>query len=620
MTAAIGHNNGPALFQDRDYQTEAVQSIWNYFMSSTGNPLVAMPTGTGKSVVIARFLQSVLMRYPAQRILILTHAQELIAQNYKKLKGLWPFSPAGIYSAGLKTKDSSKPITFAGIASIVKQAMLFGHIDLILIDECHLVSPAEATMYQRFIRDLKKRNPYLKVIGFTATPWRLGHGRLTDPIVKTIDGEEVEIPSLFTDVCFDITHPEAFARLIAEGYLSPLSAKRTKTLLDVTGVHMRGGEFIEKELQDAVDRDDITEAALREALELGHDRKKWLVFATGIDHAKTIAGMLNMMGISARCVHSKMKEDGDDRDEVLEGHKRGDFRAIVNNNVLTTGYDDPEIDFIIILRPTASSVLWVQMLGRGTRPLFAPGPYDLNTYEGRWAAIYAGGKKNCLVADYAANSSRLGPIDDPLIPSRRGKGGGVAPVKECPACECYVHASLRFCKEILDDGTICNHEFIFESKLNLEASSDALIKGELPVVKVFKVDHITVMKHSKVGAPPMVRISYYCEGHRKFEEFLCPEHTNYASVKARQWWRVRSADPMPANTDEVLKQIEGLPHATHLRVWTNKKYPEIMASCIDGTAFGTQEARLDAPKLDVDVPHDKPVSAFASDFDDDIPF
>lgn len=611
MNAGIGHNNGPALFQDRQYQTEAVQSLWTYFMSNAGNPLVAMPTGTGKSVVIARFLQSVLMRYPAQRILILTHSKELIAQNYKKLKGLWPFSPAGIYSAGLNTKDSSKPITFAGIASIVKQALLFGHIDLVLIDECHLVSPAEATMYQKFINDLKKRNPYLKVIGFTATPWRLGHGRLTDPIIKTINGEEVEIPSLFTDVCFDITHPEAFARLIAEGFLSPLSAKRTKTLLDVSGVHMRGGEFIEKELQDAVDRDDITEAALREALELGHDRKKWLVFATGIEHSDNIAAMLNMMGISARSVHSKMD---DNRDDVLEAHKRGDFRAIVNNNVLTTGYDDPEIDFIIILRPTASSVLWVQMLGRGTRPLFAPGPYDLNTYEGRWAAIYAGGKKNCLVADYAANSSRLGPIDDPLIPSRRGKGGGVAPVKECPACECYVHASLRFCKEIKDDGTVCNHEFVFESKLNLEASSDALIKGELPVVTVFKVDHITIMKHTKAGVPPMARISYYC-GHRKFEEFICPEHTNYASVKARQWWRLRSENPMPTNTDEAMKQMEHLPHATHLRVWVNKKFPEIMASCIDGTAFGTQEAQIDAPHLDLDKP-----MQLNRDLDEEIPF
>ena len=613
MTAGIGHNNGPALFQDRQYQTEAVQSIWTYFMSHAGNPLIAMPTGTGKSVVIARFLQSVFMRYPTQRILILTHSKELFAQNYKKLKGLWPFSPAGIYSAGLNSKNSSQPITFAGIASIVKQAALFGHIDLVLIDECHLLSPNENTMYQKFIADLMKRNPYLKVVGFTATPWRLGHGRLTDPIIKTINGEEVEIPSLFTEVCFDITHPEAFARLLAEGFLSPVAAVRTKTLLDVSGVHMRGGDFIEKELQEAVDRDDITEAALREAIELGADRRKWLVFASGVEHSENVSAMLNMMGVSARCVHSKME---DDRDEVLEAHKRGEFTAVVNNNVLTTGYDDPEIDFIIILRPTASSVLWVQMLGRGTRPLYAPG-YDLNTFEGRWAAIYAGGKKNCLVADYAANSKRLGPIDDPLIPARKGKGGGVAPVKECPACERYVHASKRFCTEILDNGTICNHEFIFESKLNLEASSDALIKGELPIVSVFKVDHITVVKHTKAGVPPMARVSYYC-GNRKFEEFLCPEHKNYAAVKARQWWKKRSENPMPETADELMRQMEMIPQATHLRVWVNKRYPEIMASCIDGTAFGTEEARLDAPQLEVDTP--RSYASAGHDLDDDIPF
>ena len=172
-------------FQDRPYQTEAVQSIWNYFQDGgTGNPVVAMPTGTGKSVVIARFLQSVYERFPGQRIVLLTHVKELIQQNYEKLMSMWPFAPAGVYSAGLRRKDVGKPITFAGIQSVWRKPEIFGRVDLIIVDEVHLVPMTKMTMYQKFLNALLQVNPHLKMIGLTATPWRLGQGLITDPIEK----------------------------------------------------------------------------------------------------------------------------------------------------------------------------------------------------------------------------------------------------------------------------------------------------------------------------------------------------------------------------------------------------------------------------------------------------
>jgi DNA repair protein RadD len=604
-------------FQDRQYQIEAVGSIWSYFKRETGNPVLALPTGTGKSIVIARFLQSVFNNYPNQRVMMLTHVKELIQQNYEKLMAVWPFAPCGIYSAGLNKREHHKAITFAGIASVAKRWAMFGHVDLIIIDEAHLVSPSDATMYQTFIQGLRSINPWIKVIGLTATPWRLGHGHITDPVVKP-NGEEE--PSIFTDVCFDITGVEAFNRLIAEGFLTPLVPKRTRTVLDVDGVHMRGGEFIEKELQLAVDKDEVTYAALKEAMEIGHDRRKWLIFAAGTEHADHIADMLNTLGIPTGCVHSKREG----RDQTIQDFKRGKLRAVVNNNVLTTGFDDPEIDMIIVLRPTASSVLWVQMLGRGTRPLFAPG-YDLDDTGQRLAAIEAGGKRNCLVLDYAQNTKRLGPINDPVVPRRKGQKGGEAPVKCCPACDTWVHASLRFCGTIKDDGTVCQHEFKFEHKLNVQAGSNELIKGDLPVVNVFKVDHITMERHEKLGRPPMIRISYFC-GYKKFDEFFCPEHTDWAGKKARRWWKERSSDPMPTTVADALEVIGTLRHATHLRVWVNKKWPEILATCFDGSAFGDQESSEGgAPTVQVTPTVDLSALGTGSPAarvwdDDDIPF
>ncbi len=581
------------MLQDRSYQTEAVGAIYNYFATKKGNPLVAMPTGTGKSIVIARFLESIFRSYPNQRVLVLTHVKELIEQNYDKLKTVWPNAPAGINSAGLGRNDFLHPIIFAGIASVAKKAMYFGHVDLVLIDEAHLLSPNENTMYQKFLSELLKTNPAMKVIGFTATKWRLGHGDITE-------GEG----AIFTDTCFDITTMHAFNRLIAEGYLAPLIPKHTRALLDVDGVHMRGGEYIQSELQNAVDRDEITAAALREALEMGHDRRHWLIFCAGVEHAINVAQMLTSMGFPCATVHSKMTDA--ERDKNIADFKAGRVRAITNNNVLTTGFDMPGIDLILMLRPTASPVLWVQMLGRGTRPFSCA----------EWT------KENCLVLDFAGNTRRLGPINDPVVPRRKGQKGGEAPVKLCGSCATYNHASVRFC-------VCCGQEFIVQTKLKAAASTEQLIKGDTPIVEVFKVDHITYAVHRKHDVPDMIRVSYYC-GLRMFNEFVCIEHEGFAGRKARHWWRDRTETPMPATTAEALEIADTLKPATHLRMWVNKKYPEILKTCFDNTAFGTVESDGVLPSIEpTGVPTEniikpnlptKQAYEVTDQYDDDIPF
>lgn len=555
------------MIQARSYQIEAVHSVYTYFSANSGNPLIAMPTGTGKSVVIALFLQSVFYYYPNQKILVLTHVKELIEQNYAKLMQIWPNAPAGINSAGVGKRDTLHKIIFGGIASVIGQWQNLGHVDLILIDEAHLVSPNEGTMYQKLIAGLKSVNPYLKVIGLTATPWRIGQGKITD------DG-------LFTDFCFDITGLEAFNRLIAEGYLCTLIPKKTEMLLDVEGIHIRGGDFVASELQHAVDKAEITYAALKESMEVGADRHKWLIFCSGIEHAMHTSEMLNSMGIPCACIHSKLKKT--EREQILADYKAGKYRALTNNNVLTTGFDAPDIDLIIVLRPTASPVLWVQMLGRGTRPVYAPG-FDLSTAEGRLLAISHGPKQNCLVLDFAGNSKRLGPINDPVIPRKKGKGTGEAPVKLCDRCGVYNHASVRHC-------IYCGYEFPIQTKITQEASTVEIVRSEMPVVEEFKIDHITYGEHRKHDTAPILKVSYYC-GLKRFDDYVCIQHAkdSFAGRKAGKWWRERSDFPVPDTTELALQASSTLKTATHVRVWTNKKYPEILAYCFDGTCFGKEE-------------------------------
>lgn len=534
------------LIQLRDYQTAAVQSVWEYFKTNTGNPCLALPTGTGKSVVIGGFLEQIYRQYPMQKVLVLTHVKELIQQNYEKLKAMWPHAPAGINSSGLNRRDFHDRIIFAGIASVAKHAKSFGRVDLVLVDEAHLISPNEETMYQRFLMALRGINPYIKVIGFTATPWRLGQGKITQ------DG-------IFTDICFDMTSVAAFNWLIQQGYLSPLIPKKTELLLDVSGVHKSGGEFKANELQLAVDKDAITYEALTETLQLGADRNHWLIFASGVEHANNIASMLTTMGVECKAVHSKMSDA--ERDSIIAEFKAGKIRAVVNNNVLTTGFDFPAIDLIVMLRPTSSTVLWVQMLGRGTRP---------------WE-----GKENCLVLDFAGNTARLGPINDPVIPRKKGEKTGEAPVRICPKCSMYNHASARFCGgQPYPTAEGCGEEFTFTTKLRKAASTNELIKSDAPIVEVFFVDSVTYAVHNKPGKPPSLKVSYYC-GLRRFVEFIHFELPGWGERKAKQWWGDRVQEGITAFPVTTATALEWAPKAlqvpTRVRAWTNKPYPEIMA-------------------------------------------
>lgn len=261
----------------RDYQNRAVVSPFDYWMNGgKGNPAIGMPTGTGKSVVIAEFNRLAVTRYPQTRILNLTHSRELIRQNHDKLKELWSVAPSGVLSAGLNRRDFGFPITFAGIGSIVKHAEKFKHTNLITIDECHTVSVKENAMYFRFLKELQAYNPKVKVLGLSATLYRMGSGSIVSP------------GSIFTDVCLDLTSMDEFNRFIDEGYLVPLIPRPTDTELDVSSVRMSAGDYNMHDLQAAVDKDSITRAAVSEMIEKGQGRKSWLVFASGIEHSLSL--------------------------------------------------------------------------------------------------------------------------------------------------------------------------------------------------------------------------------------------------------------------------------------------------------------------------------------------
>lgn len=488
----------------RDYQQASIDALVDYFMHNDGNPLVVLPTGAGKSHVIAAFVKLV-MGYPNQRVMMLTHVKELIEQNYLKLMEHWEFAPAGVYSAGLKSRDKHDDIIFAGIQSVHKKAFEFGRFDLIVIDECHLISPNANTMYRRFIDDQKRINPYLKLVGLTATPFRTSSGDIT-----TSEG------ALFDAIAYE----KPMIELINEGYLSPLVSKRTVTEIDLSGVHSRGGEFINKELQAATDKEAITQAAVQEIIGYGRDRKAWLIFCAGVDHAIHVKDELVANGITAAVVTGNTPNL--EREQILNDYKSGAIRAISNCDVLTTGFDAPNTDLIALLRGTQSPGLYVQMVGRGTR--------------------LAENKANCLVLDFAGNVMRHGPVDQvrPWTPSKHQKGE--APSKVCNntlengvVCNTIAAASAKKC-------AVCGFEFPFETKPAHEASSNnSAIMSTESLIATVEVSGAFFNLHYKRDAdpeinPPTLRVTYLSGIRSHHKEWVAIFHNGFAKNKAVSWW------------------------------------------------------------------------------------
>ena len=535
----------------RSYQVEAVESIFKYFSNNTGNPLLCLPTGTGKSVIIAMLLKKIFEIYPNQKVLMITHVKELIQQNYEKLKAVWNDAPVGIYSAGLKKRESQQNIIFCGIQSVAKKAELFGSVDLVVIDEAHLVSHNANSQYRNFIAKLKESNAYLKVVGLTATPFRSNFGLLTDA-------------GIFTDIAFDITQKDEFVKLINQGYLSALVPFATNHKIDVSNVKITNGEYNQKELAKVVNSGNITEKILNDAIEIAKNRNKWLIFAAGIEHGKDICNRLNEKGVLTTCVFGDLSNS--ERDKNIQDFKAGKYKAIVNYGVLTTGFDCPEIDCIIMVRPTLSPVLWVQMLGRGTRP--------------------SANKENCLVLDYAGNTERLGAINDPKIPHKsktknKKQKQGEATLKTCPMCEATNIAQNMYCWK-------CNYFFKGE-KLSSVSSDLALIeKTSLQFAKISKIN-ITI--YQKKGKPKCLKVDYYC-GINKVTEFLCPLHGGYATDMFFKWLKVmlnaridgRMTEENLANyIPPLLRYLNN--KELYFILDFSKKYANVYARLIDGKWF-----------------------------------
>lgn len=517
----------------RDYQQAAIDAVYSAWREGTAKHLlVVAPTASGKSLMIAKLIEDITSK--GGRVLVLCHRKELILQDAGAIFNLTGVR-CGIYSAGVGRKEATEQVTVAGIQSIGKKAYSVGPFSVIIVDEAHLIPRKSETLYKKFLDESLIAQPKLKIVGFTATPYRLDSGYLhqgKDAIFDSI-AYEIEIPSL-----------------IKQGWLCPVISQGGIAKIDLKGLHLRGGEYIPTELATAAEDTVLVKKAVSEIVELGKDRKGWLIFASSVKHATMIREAMQSHGIDDAVVVTA-DTPAEDRTGAVEAFKAKKIRCLININIYTTGFDAPHVDLIAMLRPTKSASLYVQVVGRGMR--LSPG------------------KENCLLLDYAGVVVEHGPIDAVKV-KKKGDGGGEAPAKECPKCRNLVHCAVTECPEcgyIFPERKIAAHD--------TRAYTGAVLLEQVKPESI-PVTSVEYFIHKKAGKPDSVRVEYRSGFYTRMSEWLCPAHEGMARQLMVKRWKEQASGPPPQTAQEFLDRSAQMNVPSHLIIKQvpGEKYPKIV--------------------------------------------
>lgn len=332
----------------RPYQQEASEKALSFFQTKKkGNAIMVLPTGSGKSLIIADIAHKL-----NEPIIIFQPSKEILEQNFAKLQS-YGVLDCSIYSASFNSKEISR-ITFAMIGSVKSKPEFFSHFKYIIIDECHLVnSKNDESMYNSFLKKL-----YCKVIGLTATPYRLSTDGFGGSILKFLTRTR---PRIFSEMIYHVQIKE----LADQGFLAKMEYYQINIVNpEKLQINSTGADYTDKSVQnhykDIGFNDELKKIVLRL---IKAERKNILVFTRFVDEAKELSESLGNIADWVSGESSKKE-----RESVLNRFKSGEIMVVCNVGVLTTGFDFPELETIVLARPTMSLALYYQMIGRAIRP------------------------------------------------------------------------------------------------------------------------------------------------------------------------------------------------------------------------------------------------------------
>ena len=579
------------LIKPRDYQAACTPALLKWFKDHEPeqSPCLELPTGAGKSVVIADFASQMVSH--GKRVLVLCRQKELVEQNAERLSQMAPEVSVGVYCAGLDRKDTDQDVIFATVQSVIKSVHKIGKINCILVDEAHQIPAKSDSQYGQVFEKIRQYQPKCRMVGLTATPYRTTSGMIYGE-GKMFHGCAYSVP---------------LKRMLSEGHIVPWTLPDV-TAVDVSHVPVRGAEYATEELSEAFI--EKVQDNVAEIVALTGRRRRILIFAASVKHAEALSHEIRRR-INTREMQDPQVVTGDtpaaQRDKLINWFKsdQGGAKVLVNVGVLTTGFDAPNVDCVVICRATKSAGLFYQILGRGMRKH----PH----------------KDDFLVLDFGGNFEEHGdPREDNFGRSEQDekrvfcknceiyvlqedcrchKCGEVLNHKPCPACGSSVPSDWRKCKSKLDAEHLFSEECGFDFTalrcrrelpagdkcLNIITKEDTFctecqqaieraiqegkslknscVKAETIWWKVTDVDY-SVHVPKDEGKNPSLRVTYKCvredwddllkkkvELNGRFMEWLCFEHEGFAKSKAIQWWGKHSNFACPDSVVEAREII-----------------------------------------------------------------
>ena len=533
----------------RPYQQAAIDDLYQWWMDHPGveeSPILVMPTGSGKSVVIAELTRLLWEYWPEDhpRTLIIVPSKELAEQNSDKLARLLPdHLHLGYYSASVGQKNPDADVIVATIGSIAKKAHVLGNIKMVIIDEFHLLNTNGMGQYRKLLNELATYCKF-RTIGLTATPFR-GNG------IWLTDG----IDPLFTG----IAHEVKMQTLLDAGHLAPMVRPvDILTRMDMSGIEISASthDYNLHTLSERVSQ--YLPAVVAETIRVTVDRKKLIAFTPTVSNATDMSALFNASGI--RCAVVTGETPKADREYLIEQFKAGNLRCLVTVLALATGFDVPDVDCVVWARPTVSPVLYVQGAGRGMRT--------------------SPGKTDCLWLDFSDTTERLGPLDAIRGRSKRKPTKSGAPFAICDECGSQVRpASALVCPE-------CGYQLRVEEEKQFSGASNSAVMLHQVGMKIrrYEVHKVTYHKHYKEGAPDSLRIEYWNGLRVVAKEWVCLLHTGFAKQKAMNWIAARLPGDKKVKEDNPIDSIDSavalcVLHALKpvgIHVNETGKYPEIV--------------------------------------------
>jgi len=544
----------------RGYQVRTLTQAWEA-MQQKLRILITAPCSAGKTILFSKIIQRLLREQPGFRVLILVDREILVSQSRDKLKMVAPelTEHIGIVCASVSsTKTLDAPVTIASKQSLVNNLDKFPPVQLIIIDEVHLVgTPHQDEMvpdqWGKIITRLQEYNPLVRLIGCTASPYRLGS---KGGYIYGNRNREDAAPY------FDCVDAEITTRELLDGNfitkLTGMASVSDSFQADLTHVGMVAGEFNLGQVSTMMCRPVHVQSCVDAWLKFAAGRKKTLVFCASIEHAEQIAAAFNNHGISSCAIHSKLSQVDDAiRMKALADGTMQVFTSVAK---LTTGMDVSDIDTIIMARPTKSTALYQQCIGRGQR--------------------LAEGKEECLVIDLTGCTSEFGTDMDHLnVAVPRSAGGGEAPAKICPGtkadgsvCGQSVHASLKFCPT-------CSYEFPATEEVQAAMGvMKEVVFNEIPEPETIEVTEVGYAVHTSAKSGfNLIKVTYYCGHFTQYNEWVClPDfYSGFAVDKALAWWEERTAEPFPDTVEEFMFLKDELMTPVRVIVQKKGKYGEV---------------------------------------------